>query len=92
MNLTRERLPNANKWCHIYTDIDGIVNIHNTKTNETYRIIPDISALGFHLERFMDGVLIARNNIGFDELKILSDLAGSNYLLQNLTSGGETNR
>lgn len=90
MNKTREKLPNANKWCHIYTDIDGIINIHNTETNETYRIIPDISALGFHIERYEDGELKTRNHISFDEMKILSDLAGSNYLLHNFKGkGGE---
>jgi len=92
MNRTREKLPNANKWCHIYTDIDGITNIHNTETNETYRIIPETSALGFQLERHKDGELKARNTISFNELRILTDLAGSNHLLQNLDGkGGEAN-
>jgi hypothetical protein len=90
MNRTREKLPNANKWCHIYTDIDGVTNIHNTETNETYRIIPETSALGFQLERHKDGELRARNTISFDELRILSDLAGSNHLLEKLADkGGE---
>jgi hypothetical protein len=90
MNRTREKLPNANKWCHIYTDVDGITNRHNTETNETYRIIPETSALGFQLERHKDGELKARNTISFDELRILTDLAGSNHLLQNLDGkGGE---
>jgi hypothetical protein len=93
MNRTREKLPNANKWCHIYTDIDGVINIHNTETNETYRIIPETSALGFQLERHKDGELRARNTISFDELRILSDLAGSNHLLGKLDDkGGETTR
>lgn len=91
-NKMRLTTPNANKWCHIYTDVDGITNIHNTETNETYRIIPDISFLGFQLERHKDGVLKARNHISFGEMKILTDLAGSNHLLQNLTNmGGEKN-
>lgn len=89
MNKTREKLSNANKYCHIYTDVGGITNIHNTETNETYRIIPQISALGFHLERYKDSVLVARNNISFDELKILTDLTGSNHLLKNIGTGGE---
>jgi len=90
MNRTREKLPNANKWCHIYTDIDGVTNIHNTETNETYRIIPETSALGFQLERHKDGELRVRNTISFDELRILSDLAGSNHLLEKLADkGGE---
>ncbi len=92
MNRTREKLPNANKWCHIYTDIDGVTNIHNTETNETYRIIPETSALGFQLERHKDGELKARNTISFDELRALADLAGSNHLLEKLAAkGGETN-
>ncbi len=90
MNRTREKLPNANKWCHIYIDIDGVTNIHNTETNETYRIIPETSALGFQLERHKDGELRARNTISFDELRILADLAGSNHLLEKLADkGGE---
>lgn len=89
----RDKLPNANKWCHIYTDVDGITNIHNTETNETYRIIPDKSAFGIHIERYKDGELKARNSINFDELKILTDLAGSNHLLQKLSGiGGEANK
>lgn len=72
--LTKDKLPNANKWCHIYTDIDGVTNIHNTKTKETYRIIPEISALGFHLERHKDGELQTRNTISFDELKMITNL------------------
>ena len=92
MNRMRDKLPNANKYCHIYTDIDGVTNIHNTETNETYRIIPETSALGFQLERHKDGELKARNTISFDELKILADLAGSNHLLQKLDGkGGEIN-
>lgn len=87
---TKDTLPNGNKWCHIYSDDDGVINIHNTETNETYRIIPDKSAFGFHLERHKDGELKSRNSIGFDEMKILTDLAGSNHLLQNLKGkGGE---
>lgn len=89
MNRMRDKLPNANKWCHIYTDIDGVTNIYNTKTNETYRIIPETFALGFQLERHKDGELKARNTISFDELRILSDLAGSNHLLQKLDGKGE---
>ncbi len=89
--MIREKLPNANKWCHIYTDIDGIINIHNTETNETYRIVPDISAFGFHLELHKDGKLIARNNISFDEMKILANLAGSNHLLKSLDDKGGEN-
>ncbi len=86
----KDKLLNANKWCHIYTDVDGITNIHNTETNETYRIIPDISSLGFNIERHKDGELAARNTISFDEMKILTDLAGSNHLLQRLEGkGGE---
>jgi hypothetical protein len=90
MNRTREKLQNANKWCHIYTDIDGVTNIHNTETNETYRIIPETSALGVQIERHKDGELKARNTISFDEFRILSDLAGSNHLLEKLAyKGGE---
>jgi hypothetical protein len=90
MNRTREKLPNANKWCHIYTDIDGVTNIHNTETNETYRIIPETSALGVQIERHKDGELKARNTISFDEFRILSDLAGSNHLLKKIAyKGGE---
>lgn len=87
MSKTREKLLNANKYCHIYTDDDGITNYHNTETNETYRIIPDKSALGFYLEYFKDGELKARNSFEFTELKILANLAGSNYLLNNLVGG-----
>lgn len=90
MNKTKEKLPNANKWCHIYTDIDGITTIHNTETNETYRIIPDTSAFGFMLEYHKDATLKARNTISFDEMKVLALLAGSNHLLKNLNgTGGE---
>lgn len=81
--MLREKLPNANKYCHIYTDTDNITTIHNTETNETYRIIPETSALGFHLEYFKDAKLIARNSFSFDEMKILALLAGSNGLLKN---------
>lgn len=90
MNKLKHSLTNANKYCHIYTDVDGITNIHNTKTNETYRIIPDISALGIFIERHKDGELQTRNSLSFDELKIITDLAGSNQLLMNLQDkGGE---
>lgn len=91
MNKIRDKLPNANKWCHIYTDEDGITNIHNTQTNETYRIIPDTSALGIQIERHTNGKLSTRNTLSFEELKVLADLAGSNQLLRNLADkGGET--
>lgn len=86
---TREKLLNANKWCHIYIDDDGITNYHNTKTNETYRVVPDKSAFGFYLEYFKDAELKARNSFSFDELKILANLAGSNHLLKNLVGGEE---
>lgn len=86
--MKRDKLPNANKWCHIYTDKDGVVNIHNTETNETYRIIPEISTFGFHLERHENGELKARNSISFDEMKVLTNLAGSNQLLLNLSNNG----
>lgn len=85
----KEKLVNANKWCHIYTDDNGITNYHNTETNETYRIIPSISALGFYLEYYKDAELKASNSLSFDELKSLAKLSGSNYLLGNLV-GGET--
>jgi hypothetical protein len=92
MTKTREKLQNGNKYCHIYNDDDGCTNFHNTETNETYRIVPDLSCLGFHLERFEGGILKTRNSISFDELKILSDLGGSNYLLSSLSGkGGEVN-
>lgn len=88
----RDKLLNANKYCHIYTDVDGITNIHNTETNETYRIIPEISSLGFYLERYKDGILKARNSISFDEMKILTDMAGSNHLLNKIAKKfGELN-
>lgn len=85
--MIREKLPNANKWCHIYTDSDGITNYHNTETNETYRIIPDTSALGFYIELHKDGELKARNSISFDEMKALTLLSGSNNLLKDLIGG-----
>ncbi len=88
--MIREKLTNGNKWCHIYTDSDGITNYHNTETNETYRVIPDKSALGFHIEYYKDAELKARNSVSFDELKSLALLAGSNHLLNNLV-GGEQN-
>jgi hypothetical protein len=89
----RHNLPNGNKWCHIYTDKDGVTNIHNTQTNETYRIIPEASSLGFYLEYHKDAEMVARNSLSFDELKILALLAGSNHLLSNLKDkGGETNK
>lgn len=90
MNKTRDRLPNGNNYCHLYKDDIGCDNIHNSETNETYRIVPDPSCLGFHLERFKGGKLIARNSITFKELKILTDLTGQNYLLESLSGhGGE---
>jgi len=88
--MTREKLTNGNKWCHIYTDTDGITNYHNTETNETYRVIPDKSALGFHLEYYKDAELKVRNSFSFYELKSLALLAGSNHLLNSLV-GGEQN-
>lgn len=92
MSKTREKLQNANKYCHIYNDDDGCTNFHNIETNETYRIVPESSCLGFHLERFEGGILRTRNSISFDELRILSDLAGSNDLLKSLVGkGGEVN-
>ena len=92
MTKTREKLQNANKYCHIYRDSDDCDNFYNTETNETYRIVPNPSCLGFHLERFKDGVLSARNSLSFDELKILTDLTGSNHLLNSLSGkGGEVN-
>lgn len=93
MKKTREKLPNANKYCHIYKDEDGCDNFHNTETNETYRIVPHPSCLGFHLERFEGGELKARNTISFDELRILTDITGSNHLLQSLVGqGGEVEK
>ncbi len=83
----KEKLTNANKWCHIYTDAQGITNYHNTETNETYKIIPDKSALGFNIEYYKDAELEARNSISFNEMKSLSLLAGSNHLLLNLIGG-----
>ena len=89
--MTREKLLNANKWCHIYTDSDNVTNIHNTETNETYRIIPSIHTFGFYIERHENGVLAGRNSIGFDEMRVLSDLAGCNGLLKQLIDkGGES--
>jgi hypothetical protein len=88
--MTREKLTNGNKWCHIYTDTDGIVNYHDTERNETYRVIPDRSALGFHLEYHKDGELKARNSISFAEMKSIASLAGSNHLLRSLV-GSEIN-
>ncbi len=85
--MKKEKLKNANKWCHIYTDDDGFTNYHNTETNETYRIIPNKSALGFYIEYFKDAELKARNSVSFDELKSLALLAGSNHLLNNLVGG-----
>ena len=87
--MIREKLTNGNRWCHIYTDADGVTNYYNTETNETYRIIPDKSVLGFHIEYYKDAKLKARNSVSFDELKSLALLAGSNHLLNNLV-GGET--
>lgn len=87
MGKTREKLLNANRYCHIYVDDDGITNYHDTETNETYRVISDTGALGFYLEYFKDGVLKARNSFEFKELKILANLTGSNYLLNNLIGG-----
>jgi hypothetical protein len=88
--MNRDRLLNANKWCHIYTDSNGVTNYHNTETNETYRIIPSISALGFCIEYYKDAELKARNTISFDEMKILALLAGSNGLLKNFYGGEQT--
>lgn len=90
MIKTREKLLNGNNWCHIYTDDDGITNYHNTKTNETYRVIPDKSAFGFYLEYFKDAELKARNSVSFDEMKCIALLAGSNHLLKNLVGGEKT--
>jgi len=90
MNKMKNKLPNANEYCHIYTDVDGVTNIHNTETNETYRIIPDISALGIYIEKHKNGELKSRNSLSFNELSVLTDLAGSNQLLINLQDkGGE---
>jgi hypothetical protein len=89
-NKMRDKLPNANKYCHIYTDSDDITNIHNTETNETYRVIPDIGALGLHLELHKNGELSRRCSLSFDELNVLANLAGSTDLLQKLADkGGE---
>jgi len=86
----KEKLLNGNKWCHIYTDDSGMTNIYNTETNETYRIVPDPHFLGFAIERYVDGEMEVRNIISFDEMKILSNLAGSNDLLKSLSDkGGE---
>ena len=89
--MTREKLTNGNKWCHIYTDTDGVVNYHDTERNETYRVIPDKSALGFHLEYHRDGELKARNSISFAEMKSIARLAGSNHLLNQLAGGENVN-
>ena len=90
MNKLRDKLPNANKYCHIYTDSDGITNIHNTETNETFRIIPEVSALGIMIEKHKDGALQSRNSLDMDVLKVLADLAGSNDMILNLKDkGGE---
>jgi hypothetical protein len=89
--MTREKLTNGNKWCHIYTDTDGVVNYHDTERNETYRVIPDKSALGFHLEYHKDGELKARNSISFAEMKSIASLAGSNHLLNQLVGGEKLN-
>lgn len=88
--MTRENLVNGNKWCHIYTDADGITNYHNTETNETYRVIPSKSAFGFMIEYYKDAELKARNTVSFDEMKSLALLAGSNHLLNNLVGGEQT--
>ena len=87
MSKTREKLVNANKYCHIYTDEDGITCIHNTEKNETYRIIPAVSMFGFYIEYHKDAKLVARNSVGFDEMKTLALLAGSNHLLRKLNGG-----
>lgn len=84
---TREKLINANKYCHIYTDDDGVTCIHNTESNETYRVIPDVSMFGFYIEYHKDAKLVARNSVGFGEMKTLALLAGSNHLLRNLNGG-----
>lgn len=89
--MIREKLTNGNKWCHIYIDNDGITNYYNSETNETYRVIPDISMHGFYLEYHKDGKLIARNNVSFDEMKFIALLTGNNHLLNNLV-GGEQNK
>lgn len=87
MTKTKDKLPNATKWCHIYQDIDDITTIHDTENNETYRIIPEISAHGIMIEYHKDGILKARNGLSFDMLKTLALLAGSNHLLKNLVGG-----
>lgn len=93
MDKTREKLLNANEFCHIYEDDYGVTNIHITKNNETYRLIPKTHALGFQIERHKNGRLVSRNTISYEEMRVLADLAGSNDLLTNLDGqGGEVNR
>ena len=67
MNKLKDRLSNANKYCHTYQDNNNIPCIHDTKNNETYRIVPDESALGIYVEYFKDAKIIARNSLSFDE-------------------------
>jgi len=89
MEKIKDKLPDASKWCHIYTDSVNVTTIHDTENNETYRIIPNVSAHGFMLEYHKDGELKARNGFSFEYMKILAKLAGSNNLLKTL-NGGET--
>lgn len=90
MNKQRSKLLNANKYCHIYNDDDGVTNIHDTTKNQTYRIIPATYALGIIIEKHKDGELVSRNSLDVDMLEVLADLAGSNDMILNLKDkGGE---
>jgi hypothetical protein len=89
--MERETLVNSNKLCRIITYTDGVVSYHDMERNETYKVIPDMSALGFHLEYHRIGESTVRNSISFAEMKSLASLAGSNHLLHNLI-GSERNQ
>ena len=82
--MIREKLLDANKFCIIYKDKDGINCYHNTQKNETYRIIPHAPMLGFYIEKYKEEKLVSRNHISFDEMEVLTDITGQNHLLTNL--------
>ena len=88
MGKTREKLLNANRYCHIYVDDDGITNYHDTETNETYRVIPDTGALGFYLEYFKDGVL----NLGQIHFQQPKDVLTKEMILEYLKKWGKCKR
>jgi len=82
-----ENLKNENASLIIYYDEDNYLCIVDKQNNTTFRIVPTLSNHGIELERFENGELKSKNHLSVDELHILSNLAGCNYLLKDLKGG-----